>query len=62
MKLAEYIEERHITQEIAAKEIGISRQYLCNILKEKKVPGRQVAFKIKKWSHSLVGFKDLWSD
>ena len=60
MKLSKYIQELNITQDTAAKEIGISRQYLCDILSEKKVPGRQSAFKIRKWSNRMVDLGDLW--
>ena len=60
MKLQDYIKERQLTQEKAANAIGISRQYLCNILKGKVVPGRAVAFKIIDWSNNMVRLFDLW--
>ena len=60
MDLKKYIQERKITQQKAADGIGISRQYLCDILHKKAIPGRAVAFKIIAWSDKMVGFDDLW--
>lgn len=60
MKIKEYIDERRLTQEEAAKEIGVSRQYLCDIINNKAIPGRQVALKIVTWSSGMVKLKDLW--
>ena len=62
MKLEKYMEELEITQKKAAVGIGISRQYLCEILREKKIPGRATAFKIKIWSNGIVKLTDLWGD
>jgi len=60
MDLNNYIKERKLTQQQAADSIGISRQYLCDILNKKAIPGRAVAFKIMSWSDKMVGFDDLW--
>ena len=60
MKLTDYIYEKRITQEEAAKQIGVSRQYLCDILNKKAIPGRQVAEKILKWSGNMIRYEDLW--
>ena len=62
MELKEYIREKRITQLEAAQDIGISRQYLCDIINEKVVPGRAVAFKIVKWSNGMVRLEDLWKE
>ena len=60
MKLSQYIAERRITQAEAAKGIGISRPYLSDILNEKVIPGRAVAFKIVNWTQGMVRLEDLW--
>lgn len=60
MKLDKYIYEKRLTQEQAAKGIGISRQYLCNIINDRAIPGRAVAMKILKWSDNMVRLNDLW--
>ena len=62
MNLQKYIKERKLTQQKAAEGIGVSRQYLCDILNKKSVPGRAVAFKIMAWSGNMVGFDDLWEN
>ena len=62
MDLKNYIKERHLTQQEAADGIGISRQYLCDILNKHTIPGRAVAFKIIAWSDNMVKFDDLWRE
>ena len=62
MDLKIYLKERKLTQQKAANSIGISRQYLCDILNKKAIPGRAVAFKIMAWSDKMVGFDDLWEN
>ncbi len=62
MKLKDYIWEKRLTQEQAAKEIGVSRAWLCDIINEKTVPGREVAFKIVAWSGKMVKLEDLWPE
>lgn len=60
MDLKNYIQERKLTQQKAADGIGVSRQYLCDILNKKTIPGRAVAFKIMSWSDKMVSLDDLW--
>lgn len=62
MRLEKYIYEKRLTQEQAAEGIGISRQYLCDILNNKAIPGRAVAMKIMKWSDNMVRLNDMWGD
>ena len=59
MDLKTYISEMRLTQQEAADGIGISRQYLSEILNEKSIPGREVAFKIVIWSNKMVRLEDL---
>lgn len=60
MKLIEYIQQREISVDMAAKEIGITRGYLYEIIGGRMSPGRKAALKIMKWSQNLVKFNDLW--
>jgi transcriptional regulator with XRE-family HTH domain len=60
MELKKYINEREISITTAAKGIGISRQYLTDILKGTRIPGRATAFKIMEWSGDMVKLTDLW--
>ncbi len=62
MKLETYIQERRITHGDAARQMGISRQYLNEIVNGKRVPGRAVAFKVVKWSSGMVRLEDLWPE
>lgn len=62
MKLSEYIEQREISVIDAARELGVSRGYLYEILGDRRIPGRKMATKIKEWSQNLVKFDDLWKD
>jgi hypothetical protein len=60
MELKKYINERGISITKAAKGIGISRQYLTDILKGSKVPGKAASLKIVEWSGDMVKLTDLW--
>jgi len=60
MKLKEYLEWKQIPKGAAAKEIKISRQYLYEILRERMIPGRELAQRIVKWTGNSVTFQDLW--
>lgn len=71
ISLQKYISEfKGITQEQAAKEIGISRPYLNMILAGKRPVGRQAWLKLIKWGSGriditplmMVGYDDLAAD
>lgn len=62
MELKTYIKQRGISVEKAAKEIGITRGYLFEIVGGRVSPGRKTAIKIKNWSQNLVKFRDLWGN
>jgi DNA-binding XRE family transcriptional regulator len=59
MNLKEYINFKGISQEQAAKEIGITRQHLNMIIQNKCLPGKNAALKIEKWSDKLFKAADL---
>ena len=60
MKLKEYIQLRDITVIIAAKELGVTRQYVYALMTGQFTAGRKMAMKIRDWSQNLVKFDDLW--
>jgi len=60
MKLIEYIKQREISVDMAAKEIGITRGYLYEIIGGRMSPGKKTALNIIKWSQNLVKYNDLW--
>ena len=62
MKLRDYIKERQVPIEDAAKGIGITPGYLYELIAERMVPGRKTAQEIVKWSGGMVKFADLWPD
>ena len=60
MKLKEYLEWKRVGKSRAAKELKISRQYLFEILRERMIPGRELAQRIVEWTGNSVTFQDLW--
>jgi len=59
MNLKTYIRDvRKITQEDAAKELGISRVHLNNIINLIS-PGVKLAKKIENWSYGVIKAQDL---
>lgn len=62
MRLRDYIKERQVPIEDAAKGIGITPGYLYELIAERMVPGRITAFLIVKWSGGMVKLNDLWPE
>jgi len=59
MNLKTYIKDvRKITQEVAAKELGISRVHLNNII-NLIFPGIKLAKKIETWSNGIIKAQDI---
>ena len=60
MKLPAYLKLTDKTIKQSAKELGICRQYLHDILRGKYAPGKKLAIRIREWSQGAVGFDDMW--
>ena len=61
MKLKTYLELKKISTTRAAKELGVTRTYLYEIMGKRMIPGRQLAQRIITWSQGDVRYEDLWS-
>lgn len=62
MKLNDYLEFKRISKTRAAKELGITRKYIHDILAGRMGPGRKLATKIINWSDGAVRYEDLWKE
>ena len=62
MELKELIKLKKLTVTAAAKEIGISRQMLSDIINNRFPAGAHSARLIFKWSDGAVGMQDLWEE
>ena len=62
MKLQNYIKERNLSLDQTAKDLGITKAWLYELVSERMEPGRKLAFEIMKWSDGMVKMKDLWKD
>jgi len=61
MKLKEYIKERGISVPKAAGELGITREYLYELISERKSPGKKLIVRIMGWSQNIIKLNDLWN-
>jgi len=63
MKLNDYIKLIEVSQGKAAKQLGIKRQYLNQVIHGTK-PGDELVKKIRVWSNGAVKINDLpgWED
>lgn len=59
MTLNDYMTAQKKRQDVAAREIGISRSYLSEILSGTKLPGRDTIAKIALWSGNQVS-PEVW--
>lgn len=59
MTLSDYMTKQNKRQDVAAREIGISRSYLSEILSGAKLPGRHTIAKIATWSGNQVA-PEVW--
>jgi transcriptional regulator with XRE-family HTH domain len=59
MTLSDYMTHQNKRQDVAAREIGISRSYLSEILTGAKQPGRDTIAKIAIWSGNQVS-PEVW--
>ena len=62
MEVKKLIKLRNLTVTDAAKQIGISRQLLSDIIHGKAQAGGLAARKIMTWSDGAVQISDLWRD
>jgi DNA-binding XRE family transcriptional regulator len=60
MKLNDYLKLKGMTKTQAAKELGITRKYIHEILAGKMGPGRKLATRIIEWSQGAIRYEDLW--
>ncbi len=60
MKLKDYIKDKGLTTRKVAKELGISRGYLFELMAERTLAGRVTALRIVEWSDGMVKLQDLW--
>ena len=61
MKLNEYIKEREISVPQAAIELGVTRQYLYELIAGRKAPGKKLMIRIIDWSQNIIKLHDLWN-
>lgn len=61
MKLKEYFQKNHLSQAAFARKIGISRAYLCNILKGNRTPSLPLAKIIQDSTEGDVSLDDLFN-
>lgn len=61
MKLKTYLEFKQKSMHMAAKELGITRSWMYEVLMERKPPGRKLALRIVEWSDGAVRLEDLWN-
>jgi transcriptional regulator with XRE-family HTH domain len=53
-QLVDYLEKQGISRAQAARDLGISKSYMTEILKGDAVPGRALIFKIDDWTGGAV--------
>lgn len=60
MEIKKYIEYKNISVGETAKQLGITRAYVYELISRRRAPGRKLALKILKWSDGDIRFEDLW--
>jgi DNA-binding XRE family transcriptional regulator len=61
-KLAEYLEEEGIMQNVFAKKINTSPPTLLAILRGERLPALDLAFRIQKITHGKVKMTDWFAE
>jgi len=59
MKLDDWIQEKGLLKTFFAKEIGISRVYMSNIITGAYIPSRAIAIKIDKYTKGEVTKEEI---
>lgn len=60
MTFKTYLQVKKISTTRAAKELGVTRTYLYEIIARRMIPGRKLAQKIVAWSNGDIRYEDLW--
>lgn len=60
MDLRECLYRKRKSQTEAAEELGITREYLNEIINQKEKPSRILADRIIEWSGKKITYSELW--
>jgi len=59
MKLESWIQEQGLLKTFVAKEIGVSRVYMSNIITGLHIPSRTIAIKIEEYTKGKVTKEEI---
>jgi plasmid maintenance system antidote protein VapI len=61
MKLKTYLEFKQKSVRQVAKDLGVTRSWLYEVVNERQPAGRKLALRIVEWSGGAVRLEDLWA-